>query len=154
MSLILPRTGSRISHRFLTKNVAMMSTSSEDDVKVTQSKRRRRRSRSFGDDVPSYKEFVHRSTVISLYRNCLKAVRLMPHNQEDLRLQVQNEFRANKDDSDPFNTQRSLAEGKRKYQELQEMTGHKKQEGGDSWLNTDDPEDTRGRVGTGWPWMQ
>lgn len=154
MSLLFVKSSRRLIHRLRTKEATLMSTSASDEVIVTQNKRRRRRPRVVGEDVPSYKEFVHRFTVISLYRNCLKAVRLMPHNQEDLRLQVQNEFRAHKNDADPFNTQRALAEGKRRYQELQEMTGHKTQENGDSWLNTDDPEDPRGRIGTGWPWMK
>eukprot|EP00980_Cylindrotheca_fusiformis_P017267 scaffold5342_cov104-Cylindrotheca_fusiformis.AAC.9 len=124
--------------------------------------KRRRRSRGWqsNEEIPSYKEFVHRFTVISLYRNCLKAVRLMPsHNhQEDLRVQVRKEFRANQHDSDPFNIQRAVAEGKRRYQELQDLTGHnnksEENDAADSWLNTYDPEDQRGRVGTGWPWSK
>lgn len=76
----------------------------------------------------------------------------MPHNQEDLRQQVQNEFRAHKTLDDPFNIQRALAEGKRRYEELQEFTGSKNKFDGDSWINTKDEEDPRGRVGVGWPW--
>ena len=125
---------------------------------VQQNKRRRRRpsssSRLVNDDVPSYKEFVHRFSVLSLYRNCLKAVRAMPHNQGDLKLQVQREFRAHKSEIDPFNIQRALAEGQRQYRELQELTGQGNGPDADSWLNTQDPEDPRGRVGEGWPWAK
>lgn len=76
----------------------------------------------------------------------------MPHNQKDLKEQVQREFKANKADTDPFNVQRALAEGKRRFEELQDFTGNNKKYDGDSWLNTKDEEDPRGRVGTGWPW--
>jgi hypothetical protein len=103
-------------------------------------------------DIPSYKEFVHRFSVLALYRNYLKEIRHMPRNQEDLKEQVQREFKGNKTVTDPFNVQRALAEGKRRFQELQELTGSSNKYEGDSWLNTKDEEDPRGRVGTGWPW--
>lgn len=103
-------------------------------------------------DIPSYKEFVHRFTVLSLYRNYLKEIRTMPHNQDELKEQVQREFKANKMVTDPFNVQRALADGKRRFKELQEFTGSNNKYEGDSWLNTKDDEDPRGRVGTGWPW--
>lgn len=117
--------------------------------------RRRRRSASRlreSDEIPSYKEFVHRFTVLSLYRGYLKEIRRMPYNQEELKDQVQREFKANVTVSDPFNTQRAITEGKRRFQELQEFTGSTNKYDGDSWLNTPDEDDRRGRVGTGWPW--
>lgn len=104
------------------------------------------------EDIPSYKEFVHRFTVLSLYRQYLKEIRVMPHNQEDLKVQVQQEFKANRTITDPFNVQRALTEGKRRFKELQEITGSNNKYDGESWLNTPDTEDPRGRVGTGWPW--
>jgi hypothetical protein len=121
--------------------------------RMTRSRRRTGRLTN-AEEIPSYKEFVHRFTVLSLYRNFLKTIRDMPHNQEDLRLQVRQEFRAHKDLNDPYNLQRALAEGKRKYKELQEFTGSNKKYDGDSWVNIEDAEDPRGRVGTGWPWQQ
>lgn len=107
-------------------------------------------------NVPSYKEFVHRFTVVTMYRGYLRAIsKCMPHNKMDLIQQVQKEFRANRNDTDPFNIQRSLAEGKRRYAELQEMIGmdnvHNE---GNSWLNIQDEDDPRGRVGNGWPWQK
>lgn len=116
--------------------------------------RRRRKRRIAGVDgkVPSYKEFVHKFTVVHLYRDFLKAVKLMPHNQDELTNQVKMEFRSNQHDHDPFQVQRAMADGKRRFQELQEMTGYKKQLNADSWLNIKDEEDPRGRVGQGWPW--
>ncbi len=135
------------------------SSSSNGNVIVEQSKgksRRRRRSSRLPstDEIPSYKEFVHRFTVLSLYRNYLKSIRNMPHNQEDLKQQVQQEFRTHKDDKDPFNIQRALAEGQRRYEELQQLTGEDNKFEGDSWIKINDPEDPRGRVGEGWPWQQ
>lgn len=76
----------------------------------------------------------------------------MPYNQNDLKEQVQREFKSSKTITDPFNVQRALTEGKRRFTELQEFTGSKNKYDGDSWLNTQDAEDPRGRVGTGWPW--
>lgn len=77
---------------------------------------------------------------------------MLPHNQGDLREQVHREFKANKTVTDPYNVQRALAEGKRRFQELQEFTGSNNKYQGESWLTTPDHEDPRGRVGTGWPW--
>mmetsp|Transcript_43828 Transcript_43828/g.105724 ORF Transcript_43828/g.105724 Transcript_43828/m.105724 type:complete len:187 (+) Transcript_43828:50-610(+) len=125
-------------------------------VKQEQPTRRRRKRRITGVDgnVPSYKEFVHKFTVVTLYRDFLKAVNLMPHNRQELANQVKMEFRANQllDINDTFQVQRALTDGKRRFQELQEMTGYKKQLDADSWLNIQDEQDPRGRVGEGWPW--
>lgn len=131
-------------------------SSSSKVVEVEKTKQRRRRRGGSRlpstDDIPSYKEFVHRFTVLSLYRNFLKEVKIMPHNQVDLREQIQREFKANRTVTDPFNVQRALAEGKRRFQELQEFTGSDNKYEGESWLNTPDEEDRRGRLGSGWPW--
>mmetsp|Transcript_131698 Transcript_131698/g.380921 ORF Transcript_131698/g.380921 Transcript_131698/m.380921 type:complete len:170 (+) Transcript_131698:193-702(+) len=125
-------------------------------VQVHQAKQRKRRRANSrlqqAGDIPSYKEFVHRFTVLSLYRSFLKEIKMMPHNQDDLREQVQKEFKSSKTVTDPFNVQRGIAEGKRRLAELQEFTGSNNKYDGDSWLNTPDEEDKRGRVGTGWPW--
>ena len=107
--------------------------------------------------IPSYKEFVHRFTVLSLYRNYLKTIRdtmLPDSNQDDLRHQVRQEFRSQKTLEDPYSVQRAIAEGKRRFQELQEFTGANNKYDGDSWMKIDDPDDPRGRVGTVWPWQK
>ena len=120
--------------------------------------RRTRKSRLSLDEkeVPSYKEFVHRFTVLSLYRGYLKCIRdSMPHNQDDLRDQVRKEFQVNKNDNDPFAVKRNIAEGQRRFEELKEFTGQSnKYTGEESWINIQDPDDARGRVGTGWPWAK
>ena len=53
----------------------------------------------------------------------------------------------------------ALREGERQLEQVKSMVGYvgpddaaKKDE--DSWLNTDDEEDPRGRVGVMWPWEQ
>ena len=106
-------------------------------------------------NVPSYKEFVHRFTVLSLYRGFMKCIRdSMPHNKEDLRDQVRKEFQMNKSDTDPFSIKQNIADGQRRFEELQEFTGQSNKYSGDSWINIQDPDDPRGRVGTGWPWAK
>jgi hypothetical protein len=138
-------------------------------MKSRRGNRRRRLSLNgnANDSIPSYKDFLHRWTVVTLYRNFLTAIRSLPKSQEDLkadlRLQVQRDFQAHKAETDPFNTQRALAEGRRRYQELLCMvpkghaattTSSSASVNDDSWMNIVDPEDTRGRVGTGWPWEE
>ena len=128
--------------------------------KTTTTRNRSRRSRSKRlslDDkkVPSYKEFVHRFTVLSLYRGYLKCIRdSMPHNQDDLRDQVRKEFQGNKDDTDPFTIKQNMSLGQRRFEELQEFTGQSNKYTGESWIKIKDPDDPRGRVGTGWPWSK
>mmetsp|Transcript_17404 Transcript_17404/g.40009 ORF Transcript_17404/g.40009 Transcript_17404/m.40009 type:complete len:209 (-) Transcript_17404:2030-2656(-) len=121
-----------------------------------RSRRSRSKRMSLEDKkVPSYKEFVHRFTVLSLYRGYLKCIRdSMPHNQDDLTEQVRREFRINMHDKDPFAVKRNLAEGQRQFEELREFTGQSNKYTGESWINIQDPDDPRGRVGTGWPWAK
>jgi hypothetical protein len=107
--------------------------------------------------IPSYKEFIHRFTVLSLYRGYLKTIReSMPHNQNDLLNEVRKEFHSNKNTIDPITVQRDIKEGQRRYDELKEFTGqsNKYEQDGTSWINTKDTDDPRGRVGTGWPWSK
>jgi hypothetical protein len=127
-------------------------------TKTTRNRSRRSRSKRLSLDdkkVPSYKEFVHRFTVLSLYRGYLKCIRdSMPHNQDDLRDQVRKEFQGNKDDTDSFTIKQNIAAGQRRFEELQEFTGQSNKYTGESWINIKDPDDPRGRVGTGWPWAK
>jgi Complex 1 protein (LYR family) len=125
-------------------------------ISPSRSRRKNRRNRIVDQaNIPSYKEFVHRFTVLSLYRNFFKAIRSsMPHNQDELRNQVRKEFKSHQHDHDPFNIQRAVAEGKRRLQELQDFTGQSNIYEGESWINTPDAEDPRGRVGQGWPWQK
>ena len=165
-------TGSQSSQTITTTTTT---TNNDDDdnnnksASASTSRRssRSRRSRSDGSSgpkkqrlvdekqIPSYKEFVHRFTVLSLYRGYLKTIReSMPHNQQDLLQEVRKEFHANKNTIDPITIQREIKEGQRRYEELQEFTGQSNKYEGPSWINTKDTEDPRGRVGTGWPWSK
>ena len=130
----------------------------KNEPSTTRNRSRRTRSKRISLDeknVPSYKEFVHRFTVLSLYRGFLKCIRdSMPHNKDDLRAQVQKEFQINKVDNNPLSVKQNIAEGQRRFEELQEFTGQSNKFTGESWINIQDPDDPRGRVGTGWPWAK
>ena len=148
-----------------------------DNRRGSRNRTRRRRLSLNGDSndansiaVPSYKDFVHKFTVVSMYRNYLKCIRSIGEGDElstmkaDLLCQVKHEFHSNKKETDQYAIQRALQEGERRYQELQHMVPTNKSTTGsssssslqyleeDSWLNINDPEDRRGRVGQGWPW--
>ena len=172
--------------RFASSGSGYNGISDDDSVNISISKsrsrtqrRRRRFALNVGDDdgsglqvVPSYKDFLHKFTVVSMYRNYLKCIRSMDGQKDELNsmkselyYQVKREFQANKNESDKYAIQRTLQEGRRRYQELQHMvpTARKKSAPSpspsslqyleeDSWLNIKDPEDPRGRVGQGWPW--
>jgi len=132
-------------------------TSKPSPPKKRNRSRRSRSKRVSLDErkVPSYKEFVHRFTVLSLYRGFLKCIReSMPHNQDDLRDQVRKEFQLNKDDTDSFTIKQNISSGQRQFEELKEFTGQSNKYTGESWIKTKDPDDPRGRVGTGWPWAK
>ena len=123
--------------------------------------------------VPSLKDFMHRRTVLSMYRGFLQSVRYLRSNKDggnynpvmadELLNEIRREFRAQKHETDPFQRQRAIADGQRRAEELRGLTGEPddrtataalQQEDADSWINIVDPEDQRGRVGSGWPWAK
>mmetsp|Transcript_5430 Transcript_5430/g.14699 ORF Transcript_5430/g.14699 Transcript_5430/m.14699 type:complete len:89 (+) Transcript_5430:151-417(+) len=81
-------------------------------------------------------------------------------SQQDLKQQVQREFQAHKQETDPYIVQRAIGEGKRQLTELEGLVPGRASKAGaqgadedpNSWINTHDPDDPRGRVGEGWPW--
>ena len=96
---------------------------------------------------------------------------------DELLNEIRREFRALKHETDPFQRQRAIADGQRRAAELRGLTGEPnngggddgdrtnknaaaaaaaalRQEDADSWINIVDPEDQRGRVGSGWPWAK
>ena len=112
-------------------------------------------------DLPSLKEFVHRQTVIRQYRGFLRVVACIPDPTFQLssKKEVQTSFGRYKSETDALTIQMALKEGERQLEQVKSMVGYvgaddvaKKDE--DSWLNTDDEEDPRGRVGVMWPWEQ
>ena len=154
----------------LLRRLVHVETTTSANTKSSNARQRRRSRRNTGDDdhqqqrlvdrqnIPSYKEFVHRFTVLSMYRNFFKTLRRSEvHNESELKQQIRQEFKAHSQDQDPFNIQRALQEGQRRLDELQDFTGqnHSKYEQDmQSWINIDDKEDPRGRVGQGWPWQK
>lgn len=168
--------------------------SNDDNPVISQTRQPRRRLRSRhqqnggGDDVgrsvdgasflnikavPSLKDFMHRNTVLSMYRGFLRSARYVKVKQrnsvmaDELINEIRREFKSQKNESDPFQRQRAVADGQRRAAELRGLTGEPdhtrnendkngklQQKDADSWISIVDPEDQRGRVGSGWPWMK
>ena len=112
-------------------------------------------------EVPSLKEFVHRQTVIRQYRGFLRAVNCIPDPsfQTSSKKEVQTSFGRYKNETDALTIQMALREGERQLEQVRSMVGYVGADNaakmdGDSWLNIDDDEDPRGRVGVVWPWEQ
>ena len=112
-------------------------------------------------EVPSLKEFVHRQTVIRQYRGFLRAVNCIPDPtfQTSSKKEVQSSFERYKNETDALTIQMALREGERQLEQVRSMVGYVGADNaaktdGDSWLNIDDDEDPRGRVGVVWPWEQ
>ncbi|KAJ1432281.1 hypothetical protein B484DRAFT_31933 [Ochromonadaceae sp. CCMP2298] len=102
--------------------------------------------------------FVHRQQVLRLYRKLLRTARHVEDKglQKDIRDEIKLEFGKNKDLLDKSSVRTAVQEATRSLTRLEDMTGvtpatpaSKK---GGSWLDTQDSDDVRGRVGTGWPW--
>lgn len=112
-------------------------------------------------EVPSLKEFVHRQTVIRQYRGFLRAVNCIPDPtfQSSSKKEVQTSFGRYKNETDALTIQMALREGERQLEQVRSMVGYVGAENAaktddDSWLNIDDEDDPRGRVGVVWPWEQ
>mmetsp|Transcript_26146 Transcript_26146/g.75485 ORF Transcript_26146/g.75485 Transcript_26146/m.75485 type:complete len:193 (-) Transcript_26146:396-974(-) len=126
-----------------------------------RSRTRRKKLNLDSSEVPSLKEFVHRQTVMRQYRGFLRAVACIPDPafQSSSKREVQTSFGRYKNETDALTIQMTLREGERQLEQVRSMVGYvrpdnapKKDE--DSWLNIDDEEDPRGRVGVVWPWEQ
>jgi hypothetical protein len=108
-------------------------------------------------EIPSMKEFMHRQNVQRQYRgflravNCIQDISYRTQGKEEVR----REFAARKLETDSLAVSMAVKEGDRKLKELRSIVGQKEQEqDDDSWLNIQDEEDPRGRVGVSWPWEQ
>lgn len=115
------------------------------------------RKRSLPSSVPSLKEFVHKAQVLKLYRDFLRAIRLIEGTKDRNHAYetVNAEFRRHATHTSGLATQMAVTEGGRKLKEVQSMVGYRaKAEEDDSWLYTTDPSDVRGRVGEDWPWSR
>jgi hypothetical protein len=106
----------------------------------------------------SLKDFVRQRQVVTLYRHFLKSVKKNVTGnvplQEDLRQQVRTDFRRNKVIKDHSAISSLIQEANRNLERIKDLnSGSANDHGGtDSWINTEDEDDKRGRVGSGWPW--
>jgi len=108
-------------------------------------------------NVPSMKEFLHKQTIVKQYRGFLRSVAMIPDEQWRIhaRDEVRQSFGAYKQETDNLSISMAIKEGDRRLNELQNMVGYTHsttKTDTDSWLNIDDKDDPRGRVGLEWPW--
>lgn len=104
--------------------------------------------------------FIRRQQVLQLYRNMLRAAKRVDDVsvQDSLRQEIRNEFVNSKNLKDNAAIKTALVTGQRSLSRLEDMStapsSSKKatQSDSNSWINTADDTDVRGRVGTGWPW--
>jgi Complex 1 protein (LYR family) len=142
---------------------------------VSQTIRKRRSSLAL-DKVPTMAEFIHKRTVLHQYRHFLKATKskLPPADRSSAVMEIQTRFRQLQ--TDALSIQMAVKEGERQLMQLQSLVGYDYENNTppttttttttnsshnqtaafmdqDSWINTPDPEDPRGRVGDMWPWQ-
>jgi hypothetical protein len=111
-------------------------------------------------DIPSFQEFIHRQQVISQYRGFLKAIRTIDdsNSQIGMRNEVRTGFKSLMNEEDKLAITMAMKDGERRLKEFKSMVGYIDEKDKnidsdpDSWLNIDDKDDPRGRVGTNWPW--
>jgi hypothetical protein len=120
--------------------------------------------------IPSLPEFLHKQTVLRQYRHFLRAVGLVndPIQRQHVLQDIQMRFHRDSMETDPLSIQMAVQEGQRTLAQFHSMVGYspppssatilngRKQQGEveDSWLNIQDVEDPRGRVGKDWPWQR
>lgn len=125
---------------------------------VSQAVRRRKRSKnpSVNGSIPSLGEFMHQQKVRHLYRSFMRCLHAMDDDsaRADARSEIVQQFRQHQ--HDPLRVQMAVREGERRLAQLQAMVGYASPtatgDADDSWMNTQDPDDPRGRVGEEWPW--
>jgi len=108
-------------------------------------------------NVPSMKEFLHKQTIVKQYRGFLRSVAMIPDEQWRIhaRDEVRSSFTTYKKETNNLSISMAIKEGDRRLNELQNMVGYTHsttKADADSWLNIDDKDDPRGRVGLEWPW--
>lgn len=115
------------------------------------------------DSIPTFKEFMHRQQVISQYRGFMKAIRTIDDTnaQSSMKNEVRTGFKSLLHEDDKLAVAMALKEGERRLKEFKSMVGYVDESvkdmsinDADSWLNIDDKEDPRGRVGENWPWSK
>lgn len=107
-------------------------------------------------DVLPLQVFVRRAQVLRLYRNMLRMTRPEGEQKEQrlqLREHIRDRFRTYQHVQDPKLIATLIADGQRQMEQLRAVVDAAAGDG-DSWINTKDEKDPRGRVGEGWPWEQ
>jgi hypothetical protein len=114
-------------------------------------------SKRLGDVLP-LQVFIRRAQVLRLYRNMLRLTRPEGEQKEQrqqLREHVRDRFRTYQHVQDHKLIATLIADGQRQMEQLKAIVDTAASgSGGDSWINTKDEKDPRGRVGEGWPWEQ
>lgn len=107
--------------------------------------------------MPSMKEFLHKQSIVKQYRGFFRAITMIP--DEKWRIHARDEVRTNfapyKQETDSLAISMATKEGDRRLNELRSMVGYTDSAAKsdvDSWLNINDKDDPRGRVGLEWPW--
>jgi len=122
---------------------------------------RTRRAVKDNTEVPSFKEFMHRSKVIDQYREMMRTISLIL--DEQWKSQLQNDVRQGytqyKSEQDSLAVQMALREGNQRLKQIQSIVGYHprskfkpRESDPDSWINTKSANDPRGRIGEEWPW--
>jgi Complex 1 protein (LYR family) len=110
--------------------------------------------------------FIRRQQSLSLYRSFIRHGRRLKDVdlRADIIKQIHTEFSQNRTITDLAAIRSLIQEGNRTLEQLKAMASDRPvgksdcdssvgiKPSGSSWLDTDDPDDQRGRVGTGWPW--
>ena len=117
---------------------------------------RKRGGKALPDALPSLREFVHKQKVLHQYRHFLKAVNLIEDKQYKLEAlqEVTTKFRRDSMETDSLSIQMAVKEGERRLVQVRSLVGYTESNEEDSWLNIQDTEDPRGRVGNQWPWQR
>uniref|UniRef100_A0A7S0CAZ8 Uncharacterized protein n=1 Tax=Proboscia inermis TaxID=420281 RepID=A0A7S0CAZ8_9STRA len=137
------------------------SKSSATGAKPRRERLRKMRKGSKGGKVdgkiPSLKDFLYKASVLKQYRTFLRAVSCISDSmsKEHAKEEIIKGYRLNV--STPSKSM-AFKEGERKLQQFCSMVGYHHPSmnlnDDDSWLNIDDKEDERGRVGDLWPWQE
>jgi Complex 1 protein (LYR family) len=155
-----------------------MSSSNGGRIILSQTARKRRPSSPLGSHIPSLSEFLHQQKVKSQYRQFLRAIRQRFPEKEDRNdayNEVQSRYRQFQNETDPLIIRMAFQEGQRQVASLLPTSlspltlienannngNHDNnndddddKNSSDSWMNTKDSEDPRGRIGLQWPWEQ
>ena len=84
-----------------------------------------------------------------------EAQRARALGDKDVAAEAGRQFRSSREETDPLKIQMLVADATNYLEAMQGSTRDAGASGGGgSWLDIDDPEDKRGRVGEGFPWQR